>query len=75
MALVDRRIGLVFLAFLALLSFGLLRAAYLGAFRAGSLQQVAATQQVTKLVIPPARGAITDRRGIELAVTESADGT
>jgi cell division protein FtsI/penicillin-binding protein 2 len=73
MALVDRRIGLVFLAFLALLSVGLLRAMYLGAFRADSLQQAAVTQQVTKLVIPPPRGAITDRHGVELAVSESAD--
>ena len=73
MALVDRRIGLVFLAFLALLSIGLLRAAYLGAFRAGSLQQAAATQQVSQRVIPAARGTITDRHGVELAVSESAD--
>ncbi len=73
MALVDRRIGLVFLAFLALLSIGLLRAAYLGAFQAGSLQQAAATQQVNQLLIPAARGTITDRRGVELAVSESAD--
>jgi len=73
MTLVDRRIGLVFLAFLALLSIGLLRAAYLGAFRAGSLQQAAATEQVTKLVIPAPRGTITDRHGAELAVSESAD--
>jgi cell division protein FtsI (penicillin-binding protein 3) len=72
-ALVDRRIGLIFLAFLGLLSIGLVRAAYLGAFRAGSLQQAAATEQVTKLVIPAPRGTITDRRGIELAVSESAD--
>ncbi|MBV8430583.1 MAG: penicillin-binding protein 2 [Solirubrobacterales bacterium] len=73
MALVDRRIGLVFLAFLTLLSIGLLRATYLGAFRAGSLQQAAATQQVTQLVTPAPRGTITDRRGVELAVSESAD--
>jgi cell division protein FtsI (penicillin-binding protein 3) len=73
MALVDRRIGLVLLAFLGLLSVGLLRAAYLGAFRAGSLQQAAATEQVTRLVIPAPRGTITDRNGVELAVSESAD--
>ncbi|HLY48347.1 MAG TPA: penicillin-binding protein 2, partial [Solirubrobacteraceae bacterium] len=73
MALVDRRIGLVFLTFLGLLSIGLLRATYLGAFQAQSLQQAAATQQVTRIVIPAPRGTITDRRGVELAVSESAD--
>jgi cell division protein FtsI/penicillin-binding protein 2 len=51
----------------------LLRATYLGAFRAGSLQQAATTQQVTKLVIPAPRGTITDRHGVELAVSEAAD--
>src|ERR1035437_10340611 len=50
-----------------------MRATYLGAVRAGSLQQAAATQQVTKLVIPAPRGTITDRHGVELAVSESAD--
>jgi cell division protein FtsI (penicillin-binding protein 3) len=72
-AVLDRRIGLVFLAFLGLLAIGLLRAAYLGAFRAGSLQQAAATEQVTQLITPAQRGAITDRHGVELAVSESAD--
>jgi cell division protein FtsI (penicillin-binding protein 3) len=70
---VDRRIGILFLAFVALLSIALMRATYLGAVRAGSLQQAAATQQVTKLVIPAPRGTITDRHGVELAVSESAD--
>ena len=73
MAALDRRIGILFLAFLALLSVALLRAGYLGALRAGSLQQAAATQQVTKLVIPATRGTITDRHGVELAISESAD--
>jgi cell division protein FtsI (penicillin-binding protein 3) len=72
-AAIDRRIGLVFLGFLALLSIGLMRAAYLGAVRAGSLQQAAATQQVTTVVTPTPRGTITDRRGLELAISESAD--
>ena len=41
--------------------------------RAGSLQRVAATQQVTKLTLPAARGTITDRNGVELAISQSAD--
>jgi cell division protein FtsI (penicillin-binding protein 3) len=71
--LIDRRIGLLFLAFVALLSVAALRAKYLGAVRAGSLQKVAATQQVTNIDLPAVRGAITDRNGEELAISESAD--
>jgi cell division protein FtsI/penicillin-binding protein 2 len=70
---IDRRIGLLFLAFLAFLAIALARAAYLGSFRAGSLQQAAATQQVQTITIPAARGAITDRNGVDLAVSEAAD--
>jgi cell division protein FtsI (penicillin-binding protein 3) len=69
----DRRIGLLFLAFLALLAIALARATYLGSFRAGSLQRAAATQQVQTITIPAARGAITDRNGVDLAVSEAAD--
>lgn len=73
MGAVDRRIGILFLTFVALLAIGLLRASYLGAVRASSLRRAAATQQVTNVVVPAPRGAITDRHGIELAVSESAD--
>jgi cell division protein FtsI/penicillin-binding protein 2 len=72
-AVVDRRIGLLFLVFVALLTIAVMRAAYLGALRAPSLQRAAATQQVTTLVVPAPRGTITDRRGVELAVSEAAD--
>jgi cell division protein FtsI (penicillin-binding protein 3) len=70
---INRRIGLLFLAFICLLGIALMRAVYLGAVRAGSLQRVAATQQVTKVTLPAARGAITDRNGVELAISQSAD--
>ena len=73
MGIVDRRIGLLFLVFLALLVIGVLRATYLGAVRAASLRRVAATQQVTTLIVPAPRGTITDRNGIELAVSEAMD--
>jgi cell division protein FtsI/penicillin-binding protein 2 len=69
----DRRIGLLFLAFLALLAIALARATYLGSFQAGTLQRAAATQQVQTITIPAARGAITDRNGVDLAVSEAAD--
>ena len=69
----DRRIGILFVAFVALLAVALIRATYLGSIRAGSLKRAAATQQVTTVVTPAPRGTITDRNGVELAVSESAD--
>jgi cell division protein FtsI (penicillin-binding protein 3) len=73
MAALDRRIGYIFLAFLALLGVAVLRATYLGAIKAGSLQQVAYSQQISANVIPATRGLITDRHGVELAISESAE--
>ncbi|MBV9604662.1 MAG: penicillin-binding protein 2 [Solirubrobacterales bacterium] len=73
MALIDRRIGILFIAFVALLGIALARAAYLGSVRAGSLERDAATQQVSNVIVPAPRGAITDRSGAELAISESAD--
>lgn len=70
--LVDRRISLLFAGFLALLVFGTLRAAYLGVFRAPSLQRAAATQQTSRIDVPAPRGTIEDRNGTVLAVSESA---
>jgi cell division protein FtsI/penicillin-binding protein 2 len=71
-ALVDRRIGLIFLAFLGLLLVAVTRAAYLGAVKADSLQHAAVSQQITQNVVPAARGTITDRHGVQLAISESA---
>ena len=73
MALVNRRIGFLFGWFVLLLIVALARAAYLGLFRAGSLQQAAVMQQVNRQTIPAARGTITDRNGVVLALSESAD--
>jgi cell division protein FtsI (penicillin-binding protein 3) len=73
MAMIDRRIGVLFVAFAFLLTVALARALYLGSFRAGGLQQVAAQQQATMVTIPAPRGTITDRNGVDLAVSESAD--
>ena len=73
MALIDRRIGILFIAFLALLGIALARAAYLGSVQAGSLERAAATQQVSTVVDPAPRGAITDRNGAQLAISQSAD--
>ena len=73
MSLIDRRIGVLFIAFVALLAFALARATYLGSVRASSLERAAATQQVSNVVVPAPRGTITDRNGAELAISESAD--
>jgi cell division protein FtsI (penicillin-binding protein 3) len=72
-AVIDRRIGILFIVFLALLGIALARATYLGSVRAGSLERAAATQQVSTVAVPAPRGAITDRSGAELAISESAD--
>ena len=72
MATIDRRIGLLFLVVAALLGTALLRATYLGSVRSGKLKEVAATQQVTKVTLPAPRGSITDRNGVELAISQTA---
>jgi cell division protein FtsI (penicillin-binding protein 3) len=73
MRLIDRRIGLLFLVFVSLLMIAAVRATYLGSIRAGKLQRAAATQQVTRERMPAERGSITDRNGVELAISETAD--
>jgi cell division protein FtsI (penicillin-binding protein 3) len=70
---IDRRIGFLFLGFIVLLGIALTRAAYLGTAKAGSLQHDAASQQITQEIVPAPRGTITDRNGVELAISESAD--
>jgi cell division protein FtsI/penicillin-binding protein 2 len=72
MVAIDRRVGYIFIAFLSLLAVAVARAVYLGVVRAPSLQQAAVSQQVTTVPIPATRGAITDRNGVQLALSESA---
>ncbi|HWC87157.1 MAG TPA: penicillin-binding protein 2 [Solirubrobacteraceae bacterium] len=71
--MIDRRIGVLFVAFVTLLVLALSRAAYLGTIKAGTLRADAATQQVTTVPVPAARGAISDASGTELAVSQTAD--
>ncbi len=73
MAVLDRRIGWIFVTFLALLSLAVLRAVDFGVVRASTLQQAAVSQQISRDVIPAPRGMITDRNGVDLAISESAD--
>ena len=70
--LTERRVGLLFAVFLALLAFAGLRAGYLLAFKGGDLKLRAATQQVENVTVIAQRGTITDRNGAELAVSEDA---
>lgn len=71
-SLTDRRIGFLFLIFIAALGAALLRAGWLGAISAPALKRAAVTQQVQTIELPAPRGTITDRRGNYLAVSESA---
>jgi cell division protein FtsI/penicillin-binding protein 2 len=68
----QRRIGLLFAAFLVLLTIGALRAVWLGVVRADDLEAAALSQQVDELEVPAPRGAIVDRNGTELAVSAPA---
>lgn len=70
--LTDRRIGLLFLVFVAALGLATLRAGWLGAVRSPALKRAAATQQVQTVELPAPRGTITDRNGAVLAVSEPA---
>jgi cell division protein FtsI/penicillin-binding protein 2 len=72
MGITERRIGLLFALFLALLLAAGARTTWVGVVRGASLQRVANTQQVVELNVPARRGAITDRHGVELAVSEPA---
>src|SRR5450432_1139375 len=72
MAAIDRRVGFLFLGFMLLLGVALMRATYLGAFKADSLQHAASSQQIVQTQIPATRGAITDRTGVQLAISQSA---
>jgi cell division protein FtsI (penicillin-binding protein 3) len=70
--LIERRIGFLFAVFLALLALGYGKAMWLGVIKAGALKRAAATQQKTDVMVPARRGAIMDRSGTELAVSQPA---
>jgi cell division protein FtsI (penicillin-binding protein 3) len=70
--IVQRRIGGIFALFFLLLLLAGGRTLYLGALKGGSLRKAAATQQLTYETVPAERGTITDRNGVDLAVSEPA---
>ncbi len=71
--LVQKRIGLLFAVFLGLLGIAGLRALQLGVVSGDRLAQAATSQQLTEVTVPAPRGAIVDRKGLELAVSQPAD--
>jgi cell division protein FtsI (penicillin-binding protein 3) len=73
MAPMQLRIGKVFAVFVILLAAAGARTFYLGALQAGRLRQVADGQQLTEVTVPALRGAILDRNGVALAVSEPGD--
>jgi len=68
----HRRIGGLFALFLLLLVLAAGRTAYLGVVRGSALRKDASDQQVTQESVTAQRGAITDRNGVDLAVSEPA---
>ncbi len=73
MAIAAPRIGPLFAVFAALLALAGARAAWLGVVQSDGLKHRAVSQQVSQVVVPARRGTITDRHGVELAVSEPAD--
>jgi cell division protein FtsI/penicillin-binding protein 2 len=69
---VQRRIGAIFGLFFLLLVLAAGRTLYLGVLHAGTLRNAARNQQLTDETVPAQRGAITDRNGVNLAVSEPA---
>jgi len=70
--LVDRRIGLLFGLFLLLLLVGATRVTWLGTVRGEALRELAQAQQIEQLKVAARRGTISDRHGVELAVSQDA---
>ncbi len=72
MRLIERRVGLLFAAFLLCFTVVLGRAFWLQGVQGSSLASQAVSQQEATVTVPGLRGRILDRRGRELAVSEDA---
>jgi cell division protein FtsI/penicillin-binding protein 2 len=70
--LIDRRVGLLFAAFVLLLALVVIRAVWVQGVTGGRLSAEAQSQQIETVVVPGSRGTIYDRTGRELAVSEDA---
>jgi cell division protein FtsI/penicillin-binding protein 2 len=69
---VQHRIGTIFALFFLLLVVAAGRTFYLGELHGSALRKVARDQQLTYEKVPAQRGTITDRNGVDLAVSEPA---
>jgi cell division protein FtsI (penicillin-binding protein 3) len=69
---VQRRIGVLFGTFFLLLVLAAGRTFYLGTLHSGALRKAARSQQLTYEQVPAQRGTITDRNGVDLAISEPA---
>jgi cell division protein FtsI/penicillin-binding protein 2 len=69
---VQSRIGTIFALFFMLLVLAAGRTAYLGVVRGAPLRKAASNQQLTDETVIAQRGTITDRTGVDLAVSEPA---
>ena len=72
MAVVQQRIGLIFALFFGLLVLAAGRTAYLGLLKGATLRKAASNQQITVESVTAQRGMITDRNGVDLAVSQPA---
>jgi cell division protein FtsI/penicillin-binding protein 2 len=72
LALRQRRLGLLLAAFALLLAVGAARTLQLTTLNSGSLASAANLEHEALVTIPAPRGAILDRNGVLLAVTEPA---
>jgi cell division protein FtsI/penicillin-binding protein 2 len=70
--LVERRVGLLFAAFLLLFAITLTRAFWLQGVKGSSLAFQATSQQTEIVTVPGLRGRVLDRHGRELAGSEDA---
>ena len=70
--LVNRRIRLLVAVFALVFAVAAVRASWLQAVRAQSLDRLAASQHRETVTVPARRGTIYDRAGVELAVGEPA---
>ncbi len=64
--------GLIFGLFLVLLVVAAGRTVYLGVLRGGTLRKAASDEQLSYETVTAPRGTITDRNGVDLAVSEPA---
>jgi cell division protein FtsI (penicillin-binding protein 3) len=68
----NRRIRLLIALFALVFAAALARAGWLQAIRAPTLDRLAASQHRETVQLPPHRGALFDRNGVELAIGEHA---